>query len=448
MAVIDTSIPARVYQNRGNALAALSQGMEIRDRLDQRQQRNALASLAKQQGPGLVAGDEGAINALARLSPEMAAGYQDRAMQAQAAKRAAALEKAGMVAGAIYSADTPEKFDAAKGALMDAGIIPPEDAGRYSFEGREALIAQAQGVEGQIKQENDLLAFEEGKRQFGVEMAQKAREFGQRHALDRARVAMQQDQFNREFNYKRERDAQADMAAAAELAQPARGPKPPSGFTYQEDGSLAFIPGGPADPAYKQQTRGNGITQTLPDGTVIQIGGQPKLTEGQAKDVGFVQRMNEAESQMQAILADGYDPTSPSGFGDKMLSRSEWSNFLSSPDGQAFQNAVNNFLVAVLRKDTGAAVTETEWKVYAPLFTPQFGDSPRVLEQKRRQRELAIDATSRNVPLADIVARIRGDAGNRTRRRGPRRVATEAEPRNADIQALSDADLMRALQNE
>ena len=65
-------------------------------------------------------------------------------------------------------------------------------------------------------------------------------------------------------------------------------------------------------------------------------------------------------------------------------------NMLLSSDYQQYLNAEQNFLAAVLRRDTGAAITNEEFRLYRPMFFPQPGDSPETLAQKRRMREQAL----------------------------------------------------------
>jgi len=65
-------------------------------------------------------------------------------------------------------------------------------------------------------------------------------------------------------------------------------------------------------------------------------------------------------------------------------------NMLLSPEYQQYLNAEQNFLAAVLRRDTGAAITNEEFRLYRPMFFPQPGDGPEVIAQKRSMREQAL----------------------------------------------------------
>lgn len=66
-------------------------------------------------------------------------------------------------------------------------------------------------------------------------------------------------------------------------------------------------------------------------------------------------------------------------------------NVLKNPEYQAQTNAARNFIAAVLRKESGGAITTDEWADYYPMYFPMAGDQPLVLEQKARLRSAALD---------------------------------------------------------
>jgi hypothetical protein len=156
----------------------------------------------------------------------------------------------------------------------------------------------------------------------------------------------------------------------------------PDGYRQTANG-LEAIPGGPADPSNplnaKKTAPSNGITIN-PDGTV-QIGGTgQKLTEGQSKDLVFYTRGLDAESQLSgndqnlANWAQQNADKIPLGLG----------NYLRTPEFRQAKQAADSFLTAILRKDTGAAITDKEFEQYGPLFLPIPGDDPGTIAQKKR----------------------------------------------------------------
>jgi hypothetical protein len=59
---------------------------------------------------------------------------------------------------------------------------------------------------------------------------------------------------------------------------------------------------------------------------------------------------------------------------------------------QQVEQARRNFVSAVLRKESGAAIGVDEYKNEERKYFPQAGDTAKVIEQKQKARELAIKA--------------------------------------------------------
>jgi len=64
--------------------------------------------------------------------------------------------------------------------------------------------------------------------------------------------------------------------------------------------------------------------------------------------------------------------------------------FLMSDEYLQFQQAKTNFVTAVLRKESGAAISAEEFTNEDKKYFPQPGDNEKLIEQKRKARELAI----------------------------------------------------------
>ncbi len=65
-------------------------------------------------------------------------------------------------------------------------------------------------------------------------------------------------------------------------------------------------------------------------------------------------------------------------------------NILLSPENKQFNQAAINFISAVLRKESGANIPDTEIESQARIYIPMAGDDPVTREQKRRARESAL----------------------------------------------------------
>jgi hypothetical protein len=77
------------------------------------------------------------------------------------------------------------------------------------------------------------------------------------------------------------------------------------------------------------------------------------------------------------------------------------SNALVSDQGRQFYNSAMNFMLSVLRPDTGAAFGKEEFANYARVFIPLPGDDPQTIANK---------ATARSTALAALQGTSRGAA--------------------------------------
>ena len=65
-------------------------------------------------------------------------------------------------------------------------------------------------------------------------------------------------------------------------------------------------------------------------------------------------------------------------------------NFAKDTRYQQFDQAKRNFVNAVLRRESGAAIAPSEFESAEQQYFPQAGDKPKVIEQKRRNRKVAM----------------------------------------------------------
>lgn len=179
-------------------------------------------------------------------------------------------------------------------------------------------------------------------------------------------------------------DSRAREGLAIQREQGALG-KVPTGYRAKPDGTLEFIPGGPADPATK--------ADKFP-------------TEVQAKDNLFARRAIESE---QALIALGDKPSIAGVATKNNLSNVPLlggalglgANAMLSPESQRYDQAKRNFINAVLRRESGAVISEGEFKNADVQYFPQPGDSEAVKLQKAQNRRTAIDGLAAGAgPLA------------------------------------------------
>lgn len=97
-------------------------------------------------------------------------------------------------------------------------------------------------------------------------------------------------------------------------------------------------------------------------------------------------RVEDANRQMDELMAKGYNPASKLTAAKNAITP----NFLQSEDPKLMEQAQRNFVNAVLRRESGSAIAPSEFESANKQYFPQVGDEPSVLEQKRRNREVAL----------------------------------------------------------
>ncbi len=113
-----------------------------------------------------------------------------------------------------------------------------------------------------------------------------------------------------------------------------------------------------------------------------------KTTVDQNNLANYGRRLMQAEQDFKTIEASGGDRTKA---GASFKSR-YFPNFAKPELLQQQEQAERNFLNAVLRRESGAVISPTEFSEGSKQYFPRFGDSKEVLEQKRRNRELVAES--------------------------------------------------------
>lgn len=190
-----------------------------------------------------------------------------------------------------------------------------------------------------------------------------------------------------------------DQITAAQLAAPflEEAVDVKSDLTYKElpDGRAVMIDsyGNIVKTVYTPSTPlgGGGEAQ------ITTLNGKP-LTDTQSTSLGYAQRLNDANSIITEL---GNKFT---GLSSYISSSSIFPNILKSDDRQRYEQAQRNFVNAVLRKESGAAISPSEFDSAAKQYFPQPGDSQSVISQKTSNRLRAISnlAQSANVPLSTV----------------------------------------------
>lgn len=106
----------------------------------------------------------------------------------------------------------------------------------------------------------------------------------------------------------------------------------------------------------------------------------------QAQVQGYADRTNQADVIINNLGSAGTDAKDSFYGGIPYIG-----NYLTSNKYQQLQQAQNNFVNAVLRRESGAAISSSEFASAAKQYFPQPGDSKETIQQKTVNRQTTID---------------------------------------------------------
>lgn len=139
-------------------------------------------------------------------------------------------------------------------------------------------------------------------------------------------------------------------------------------------------------------------------------GASKPLTDTQAKALQFGSRMQSAEDTLAELSGKGVTTSIPGSRGGYGVGTAI--NALQPADRQRLDQAKRDFINAVLRRESGAAISPTEFDSAEKQYFPQPGETdPSILSQKKKNRELATRGILAEVPDSENrVAKVRGPA--------------------------------------
>jgi hypothetical protein len=162
-----------------------------------------------------------------------------------------------------------------------------------------------------------------------------------------------------------------------------------------------------------------------PQGAVVPVPGfQKPLNDVQAKAQLFGTRMQEADKILQQLQANGKTFSTP---GANLPFVGGLVNAVNSEQGQMLDQAKRDFTNAVLRRESGAAIAQSEFDSADRQYFPQPGDSDKVIAQKARARQIAIQGVLSEVPKGTPPINVDGAKG-----------ATQRPPANIPLAAIND----------
>ena len=138
---------------------------------------------------------------------------------------------------------------------------------------------------------------------------------------------------------------------------------PPAGYQWNADGTQAFIPGGPADPA----TAGKTTEATRRNQQLAKV---------------IVPEMDTLAKNWQAL----------SDVGNQAAGSSDLTAGLSSPQYQQAKNSLKTIIASYLYSVSGATANPGEVENQAAILTPKFGESPESVADKLKRVQTMVQA--------------------------------------------------------
>jgi hypothetical protein len=331
-----------------NLLATVAGANQAAAQQNQFQQRNELAQFNRQNGAAVAAGDQSALNQFANLAgPQASLGIQQQQQSmasAQATQGRLSRQEERQIQSHAASMSAQER--AAEAAQMERGVAMA--MGARSPEEFDAIVTQFDpSLAGQFGNRDALAArfmsmADLIKRADGRDVQPEWRVATPEEAAQNGAVAGQVNTKTGKF------DAQ----------------NPPSGMSITSDGDGGF-----------SMTQGSGVG-----------GSTPKLTVDAAKNTGFLVRTREANEVLNSLEGEGTKFGQQS-LGDVPLGLG---NFARTEDFQKYDQARRNFVNAILRRESGAVIADSEFDNADKQYFPMPGDGPQVIAQKRQNRIAAI----------------------------------------------------------
>lgn len=246
------------------------------------------------------------------------------------------------------------------------GVVSPERAYAMELAKTDAALRGAQpGVDAAAMRENA------GIQREGMQQAGET----QRSRLQQALADIRE---RRTAQHQDNQDGIARQRLAIDAARLSRDGAP-SGYRPKADGTgLEYIPGGPADPNTPK--------------------GRNNLNDTQAKALQFGARMQQSGQNLDALANSGVTRPGDIKSAADVVGLGGVMNWTQSPKQQQVEQSQRDFVNAVLRRESGAAISNSEFDNARRQYFPQIGDDDKVIEQKRRNRELATRGVLAEVP--------------------------------------------------
>lgn len=293
------------------------------------------------------------------------------------------IEIAGNAFGAVRANPTVETAHQAIDYLAQNGVWTPEQAAQY----KQQVAANPQSIAALAEQ--GFRAATDAKTQLDQVWKQKADEVERQRLAEMSRHNQSTEALTARGQNMVDRRASEGLALQREAAR--------QQIVETENGPVLV-------------DKGTGGARA------VTIGGKPlppkdkPLNEGQSKAALFGSRMQAANTVFDQLAREGTTTANP---GMRTPVIGGVITAMSSSNQQALDQAKRDFINAVLRRESGAVIADSEFDNAEKQYFPQIGDSKAVIAQKRSNRERAMRGILEEVPEKQrerVVSRINGGA--------------------------------------
>lgn len=170
------------------------------------------------------------------------------------------------------------------------------------------------------------------------------------------------------------------------------------------------VTGEDGKPVLVRQDKAGNISRV--EGFAPKSGAEKPMTDAQSKAALFGSRMESSNSIINDLAGKGTTTSIP--FSRSGLGVGDTINALSSGNQQQLTQAKRDFINAVLRRESGAVISDTEFANAERQYFPQVGESEKQKAQKANARAIATRGIQAEIPKGqrNVVKEIIGGSAS------------------------------------
>jgi hypothetical protein len=134
---------------------------------------------------------------------------------------------------------------------------------------------------------------------------------------------------------------------------------------------------------------GDVVQENMRTGQIARRSSEPRertFNQAQSQSAGFANRMAEANRNVDRLAQEGFTGSEFTQGDIPVAGR-----LIRGSNERQYDQAASNFITALLRQESGAAIGQDEFDTAYRTYFPERNDDPATIEQKRQLRQMAID---------------------------------------------------------